>query len=183
MLKRLLGGVVVALALVAAAAPATAQSASGSDRLIVVTRPPDYEARADLVRRYFAAIQFEKLTTGMMESMLAGMDSDPRIPADKRELVRQSAMEAFGEVMPQMVEATVEVYAVEFSLDELPQLVAFYESPVGRSMTTKAVMLAQRSNEIFGRFQPLMEQEMMRRLCARTDCGAAAPAATAGKPR
>lgn len=183
MFKRLLGGAVVALAL-AAAAPALAQSAPEVE--VRTARPADYEARAELVRRYFTAIQMEKLMNGVMEQMMAAMADDPRIPEEKQALIRQVSMEAFGVVWPQMMDASVEIYAVEFTLDELQQLVAFYESPVGRSLMTKSVMLTQRSNEIFGRFQPIMQQEMERRYCARTDCPAegAAPAAPAvRKPR
>lgn len=184
MFKRLLGGAVVALALVAAAAPALAQSAPEVE--VRTARPADYEARAELVRRYFTAIQLDKLMNGVMEQMMAAMADDPRIPEEKQALIRQVASEAFAVVAPQMMEASVEVYAVEFTHDELQQLVTFYESPVGRSLMTKSVMLTQRSNEIFGRFQPILQQEMERRFCARMDCPAegAAPAAPAArKPR
>lgn len=140
----------------------------------------DMAAREELVRRYFRAIQFEKLMTGVMDSMMAPLVADTEIPEEKRDMVREAIVEGFSSVLPQMMEASVDMYAEAFTLTELEQLVAFYESPVGRSLMAKTVMLTQRTNETFERFQPLLEEAMRRELCSRMDCSAPA-AASAGQ--
>jgi len=169
-MKRLLACTVAALigcATPSFATPVLAQAAAP---------PPAADAtlaeRQALVRRFFVVIQFDKMMNVMMESMIGSTTLDQRIPVEKREVVREVTLEAFAAVMPQMMEANVELYADAFTLDELQQLVAFYESPVGRSMMSKTVMLSRQAGEMVERFQPIMEREMMTRLCARIDCDA-----------
>jgi hypothetical protein len=160
--------VALGLAVPSIAAPAVAQEASSAATLA---------EREALVRRFFVAIQFDKMMNVMMESMLGHILADSGVPEDKREVVREAALEAYAAVIPQMTEANVDLYAQAFTLDELQQLVAFYESPVGRSLMTKTVMLSQQSGAMMERFQPIMERELMTRLCARIDCSATATGA------
>lgn len=145
----------------------------------------EHEAKATLVRRYFEVIHFEKLMLSMMESMVDPMLASGTIPEDKQDVVRAVALESFEVVLPQIIAANVDIYAEAFTLEELEGLVAFYESPVGRSLMIKSVGLARNSGETFSRFQPIMEQEMRTRLCSRIDCpaGVAAPAASSAKGR
>lgn len=161
-----------AVAFLGAAAPAAAQTAAPAS---TVAQADDLPARQALVRRYFEAIQFEKLMNSTMEAMAAPMMADTSIPADKRPLFREAFLEAFGNVMPQMVDANIGMYAEAFTRDELEQLVAFYESPVGRSVMAKTLVLSRQSGEVLQRFQPILQEEMMRQLCARIDCPAAPP--------
>ena len=139
----------------------------------------DIDARASLIRRYFAAIQFDKMMNGMIESMLENMLADPRIPVEKREVVQDVALESLTAVMPGYMDRVVAVYAEEFTLEELEGVVAFYESPIGRSLTAKSVILARRTGELMEYFQPAFEADMQRRLCDRIGCqpqGAPTPA-------
>lgn len=147
-------------------------------------RPADFEARETLIRRYFEVIQFEKLMNVSMESMMGTMLADTDIPEDKYEVVEDSVLEAFAVVMPQMIEASIVMYAEAFTLEELEGLVAFYESPIGRSVMAKSVILSRNAGEILARFQPMMEEETLRRLCAQIDCpaGTNAPEPAAKRP-
>lgn len=152
---------VLGLVLPSFAPPAMAQEASAASEL---------EAKQDLVRRFFVAIQFDKMMSVMMESMLEPMMADIDIPEEKRAVFREAALEAMAVVIPQMTEANVILYAEAFTLHELEELVAFYESPVGRSMMAKSVMLSRQAGAMVERFQPIMERELTTRLCARIDC-------------
>lgn len=165
-----------AIAVLGAAAPVAAQTAP---QVPAAAQGAEQQAKAALVRRYFDAIQFDKLMNVMMESMMASMMENGRIPEDKIPVLREAALEAFGNVLPQMVEANIEIYAQAFTLEELEQLVAFYESPVGRSLMAKTVVLSRQSGEMIQRFQPIMQEEMRRQLCARIDCPAAPPVVVA----
>ncbi|KQW79660.1 DUF2059 domain-containing protein [Brevundimonas sp. Root1279] len=151
-------------------APAMAQEAPRA--VPVVAQDADRAEREALVRRYLTAIQMDKLMNGMMESMMGSMLEDSEIPEEKRELVRDAALAAFANVMPQMNDAMIDMYAEAFTRDELQQLVAFYESPVGRSMMSKTVMLTRQSGELYESFGAAMEEEMMKQLCLRMDCSA-----------
>lgn len=159
--------VAIGLAAPSFATPAVAQQASASETA----------AKEALVRRYFAVAQLEKITNGMLEAMIEPMLAQSRIPEDKHDLFRQTMQETFAAVMPQMMEAYVVQYTEAFTLEELQQLVAFYESPVGQSIMTKTVLLSREAGAMMERFQPIMHREMMTRLCARIDCGASATGA------
>jgi uncharacterized protein len=171
-MKRLFGCILASA--ISCATPSFAVPVGFQEATAAPAPAPDIAERRELVRRFFAVIQFDKMMNVMMESMMGSMTADPRIPAEKQAVVQEVALEAFAVVMPQIVEANVDIYAEAFTLDELQQLVAFYESPVGRSMMTKSVMLSRRAGDMVQRFQPIMEREMMTRLCARIDCEPAA---------
>ncbi|MDP1911828.1 DUF2059 domain-containing protein [Brevundimonas sp.] len=146
------------------ALPAAAQTAAPP------ARSAEVEAKAALVRRYFAAIQFDKMMNGMVESMLQNILADPRIPAEKREVVQDVALESLTAVMPGYMDRVVAVYAEEFTHEELVGVVEFYESPIGRSLTARAVILSRRTGELMEYFQPAFEADMQRRLCERMGC-------------
>lgn len=132
----------------------------------------DSAQRVTLVRRYFVAIQFDKLMNNMLEAQLDAMMVQSPIPADNQTVFRESALAAYAVVIPRMVEESIQMYAEAFTRDELEQLVAFYESPVGLSMTRKTVMLTRNTGEIMQRYTPQMQEEIMSQLCKRIDCAA-----------
>lgn len=176
-MKRLLT-LAAAAAMLSVAAPAAAQD---SDRLIPVRAAPqdaEREAKEALVRRFFVAVQLDKLTSTMIEQMLQSTQS-PDIPADKRDLVNDAILAAYAEVSPRMNETFIDLYADAFTIQELEQLVAFYESPVGRSLTAKSVVLTRQMGALMEQFQPMMEEATTRQLCRRIDCSATGMAPTA----
>ena len=167
-MKRFFALAAVAVILVAAT-PTLAQQAP-PDPAPTVSRDADYATREALVRRYFVAIQFDKLMNGMIEGMLENILADPRIPADKREVVQDVALESFAAVLPGYMDRVVEVYAEGFTREELVGVVDFYESPIGRSLTAKSVLLTRRTGELMDYFRPAFEADMQRRLCDRIGC-------------
>jgi hypothetical protein len=168
MSKLALAGLATLALSLAAPAVAVANVAPPS----AVTQDAELAAKEALVRRYFEVSQFEKMMNSMMEQMIAPMLNNDSIPPEKIPVVREAVLEGFGNVLPQMMEAFVEQYAATFTLEELEQLVAFYESPVGRSIMTKTMVLAREAGGMIERFSPIMEAEMRRQLCARIDCPA-----------
>lgn len=170
---------VAAAAMLSVAAPAMASEAPAP---AAAAQDAERAEKLALAERFLAVIQGEKMMNVLMETMIDPMLADPRIPADKREVIREIALESFAVVIPQMMDATVEIYADAFTVEELREVVAFYESPVGRSMMAKTVMLTQRSNELYGQFVPILEAEMMKRMCSRLgECGTGASAAPTAK--
>lgn len=171
MVRFIFAGAAAAIIL-AGGAPAAAVTVSPP---VAAVQDSDMAAREALVRRFFEISQMEKLMNTMMESMVAPMLNDSRIPPDKIPIVREAVLEGFGNVMPQMMEAYVEQYAAAFTLEELEHLVAFYDSPLGRSVMAKTVTLSRQSGEMVERFNPIMEAEMRRQLCSRIECPAPPP--------
>lgn len=152
---------------------AVAQSAQPVD-----TAQSEYNQRLTLARRYMEAIQFEKLMNGVAQASYAPVLSDADLPPEKRAHVEQVLRESFAAVMPQMMDATAAIYAEAFTLDELTEVVAFYESPVGRSLTAKSVMMTRRTDELYQAIMPSLEAEIVRRLCGASGCPAETPSQT-----
>ena len=177
-MKRLLV-LAAAAAMLSVAAPVMASEAPAP---AIASEDAERAEKLALAERYLTVIQGEKLMNVMMESMVGPMLEDERIPADKREVIREIALESFAVVIPQMMDASIVIYADAFTLEELRGLVAFYESPVGRSLMAKTLMLTQRSNELYGEFIPILQAEMMERMCARLgECGATGGVAPTAK--
>lgn len=132
----------------------------------------DSARKSALIRRYLVAIQYEKLVNTTIDSMAGELLARSRIPEEKRGVARDALIAAYAVVLPQMQEATIELYAEIFTIDELEQMVSFYESAAGRSIMAKTVMLSQRSGEMMREFAPIMEREMTSQLCRRLDCEA-----------
>lgn len=166
MLKHTLAG--LAAVVLTCAAPVVAKAATPPSA--VVAQDGELEARRALVRRYFEVAQFDKVMNTMMEAMATPMVANMRLPQDKVPVVREAFLVAVGNVMPQMMDAYVDQYAGAFTRPELEDLVAFYESPTGRSIMTKTVALTRDAGVMLERFQPIFDAEIRRQVCARIEC-------------
>lgn len=143
----------------------------------------DPEAEA-LVRRYLAAVHFERNMDNMQAAMLPvvaeqAARQSPSLTAEDRQAIVDIVRSVIRErMMPQMIERMVPLYAQTFSIEELKGLVAFYESPVGRSITDKLPALAPKGAEITRELLPGVQAEVLRRIvvemCAKHACGAKA---------
>lgn len=169
---------VAALALLAgpaAAAPAAGPTAAAGAN-------PQAEA---LVRRYLTAIHFERTMDAVQAAMLpviaaqAGGGKANLTAEDKAMLVDIVRKEMRDKMMPRMIEKMVPLYASTFTVAELQAMVAFYESPVGRSITEKTPSLAPRSAEIVRELMPQVMvdvvQEIIARKCPDGKCEGASP--------
>jgi uncharacterized protein len=145
---------------------------------------PDMAVKEALVRRYFKAMEFEKLMDSMVSSMTPVMaeqaaKSNPALTAEQRQIISDVVRDAMHDVMtPKLIEMNVSVYAEAFSEAELRALVVFYESPEGRSIMQKTPALMPKAAAIARELMPQMEREVMTRVCARVDCNALQPPKT-----
>ena len=108
--------------------PAAAPSATASD------------ARAADVRRLHEASGSAKLAGQVMGPMFAQLGKlMPDVPASVWREIE-------GEMSPDdLVEQLVPIYVRHLSADEVKQLIAFYESPVGRALVAKLPAITQES--------------------------------------
>lgn len=101
----------------------------------------------------------------MMQQQLATMDLSPEARTAQARVVRES-MEWMEEVMSwdKMQQAYVEIYVEVFTEEELRELVAFYQTPIGQKMIEKMPALMQKSMEVT--MEMIQEQmpELQRRM-------------------
>lgn len=149
-----------------------------------VASAPNGENEA-LVRRYFAAIHFERTMDAVQAALLPVIAEQtarehPSLTDQDRQMIADVVRQVMRDkIMPELIDRMVPVYAAAFTRDELKAMVAFYESPVGRSITDKAPGLAPKSAQAMRELMPTMSREVMTaiitKLCPDGKCGAAPP--------
>jgi len=134
-------------------------------------------AKVALVKRYFAAMHINQMMSGMMHqmgpAMLAQMrQAHPEVTDTQMQAVTDAMGQTMDEYLPKMMDAMVPVYADTFTTDELTQLDAFYEGPVGQSIVAKTPVVMQKVVPVMVQMMPDMQADMMKRMCAKVDCTA-----------
>lgn len=143
----------------------------------VAAAPVDagHARRADLVRRYFKAVDLDKMMGTMMQSIMPMMvdqmrKSNPAITDAQAKIVSDAVVEASAEFMPKYMDATVDLYADTFTEDELTQMVTFYESPTGQSITKKLPDLTPKAMQLMMQMMPDLQASVMSKMCAKMQC-------------
>jgi hypothetical protein len=80
--------------------------------------------------------------------------ANPRIPQSLIDELQKESREEFIKALPEFVEAIVTVYEANYSADEIKQLRAFYESPLGRKITARTPQVLQQTQalgQVWGR--------------------------------
>lgn len=124
--------------------------------------------------RYMTSLDMEKtmlaLMNGMMPAMMAQMPESDRVDATLKAKILEAINEGVVAVLPLMLKEMTPALAVHFSEAEVCALADFYDSPTGRSIIAKMPAYTQDTSVMSARFVPLMQQEMMTRLCRKIDC-------------
>lgn len=133
-----------------------------------------------LAKRYFKALEFDKLMDNMFKSMLPSLMEQQQIQmglnSEKRVVVAEATAETMAEIMPVYMDRMYEAYAGILTEDELTQLVAFYESPLGQSVVKKTPQLSSKATEAMIPLMPEIQSRIEKKICAKVDCKAAAKA-------
>lgn len=170
-MRRKIGQVVVsglaALSLLGAAVPAAAQDSVPQGGVA----EPSAESRA-LAARVIAVttLNFEKQVLEAMRTMLADLnlrDADEKLGTW---FEKNAGPILLTHLRTMMAEYEV-IYARTFTVPELEAMVAFYDTPVGRSISEKQVTLALASTEVEGRIMQAYATDLMTQMCAANDCG------------
>ena len=146
-----LSAVVFSLAL--AASQATAQSATAGAPPVAppaaATTPAD-PARTALARRLLEAMSAgQMMLRGIEIGIPAQKAANPGIP----EIFWTEFQARAQRDMPKFVERAVPIYANRFSKQELEQLVAFYNSPIGRRLAAESATIGaemMRAGQMWG---------------------------------
>ena len=139
----------VVFSLAVAASQATAQSATAGAPPVAATTPAD-PARTALARRLLEAMSAgQMMLRGIEIGIPAQKAANPGIP----EIFWTEFQARAQRDMPKFVERAVPIYANRFSKQELEQLVAFYNSPIGRRLAAESATIGaemMRAGQMWG---------------------------------
>lgn len=151
--------------------------ATGAVAQVKPTGPDQPSARQmHLSRRYVELTQSDQMEQAIRSLIVGEANADPsmrEIPAEDRAFMVDLATELTVDLMPQMLERLVPVYARTFSEEELTALVAFFDSDIGRSIAEKTLASTPEANAAMMSVMPQLLEKMATRVCARFGCDAA----------
>lgn len=165
------------LVIVFAAAAALLGAASPATTAVAAVAPQSTTApsarQMELARRYLDLLmtdQFEDVIRQMLGDEFADDQAIQDIPdADRRFIISLTA-ELTTDMVPQMISEMVPVYARLFTEEELVALVAFYDTPLGRSIADKSVQVMPEANRAVMAVVPQMLEKMATRMCQHYTC-------------
>lgn len=174
------------LTVVLAASMAMAPITAGGGYALAQAQTAKPSARKlELAKRYFELIDFENQLAPIIEAMgplMAGsVAAELRIDPQSEEarklgvLVTETTVEVMADIMPAYLEELSKIAADIFTEEELEGLVAFYSSPVGRSLLEKSPRLEGPATKAMEGLMPQIEKRMGERLCAKLDCDVEPP--------
>lgn len=158
--------VILVFMLTAFVGPACAQSAP----------PLSRESHLHLAERYLELTQGGDLLKQLRDQIEEGY-GEAEMPADQRAWLVDNFTDMFTEVMTAVIADMRDDVADSFTVPELEAAIAFYQSPLGRSVVRKQVAL---STEMQQAMMPLLlprMTELTEKFCVRFDCSALAGAA------
>ena len=127
-----------------------------------------------LIKRYFKSIEMDKLIGTMMQSLLPALAEQQRassgLTSEQSKTVTDAAVETMAEITPIYIDKLSVIYADAFTEDELIQMVAFYESPVGQSITKKTPGLVPKTTQVMMELMPEIQSRMQAKVCKKIDC-------------
>lgn len=163
---------VAAAVLMGAVIPTTTARAA----VVVQTAEAPDARRLELSRRYLDLMmtdQFESVIHQMLGEEFANDSSMQSLPdADRRFIISLTA-ELTTDMVPQMINEMVPVYASTFTVEELEALVAFFDTPTGRIIAEKSVLVMPEANRAVMAVVPQMLEKMATRMCQHYGCTAA----------
>ena len=163
-MKRLILTTILGLALTTTAAAQEAGAAKQPALLVVQATPDDDAAhRLQLAERFI-----ELMMQGLASSMVPPSSRD--LPPHEQRILADALGQAVGQMMPRMFEAMAPVYAEIFTLQELEDLVAFYESPTGLAFVSKSYAALPQITAAVNGIMPEILNDMATNLCASLEC-------------
>jgi hypothetical protein len=108
--------------------------------------PARIAAAAKVVESSGGTATMESLLGVMTPQILAELRrTNPRIGEEALQIIGKMLTDEMRASLPQLMEAQAYIYATRFSLEELQELVRFYESPIGKRLVTETPALARDS--------------------------------------
>jgi len=134
----------------------------------------------DLAGRYLELTSGEDSVKVIREQLEAGY-AEAELPADQRAWLTDQMTSLFEEVMALTIAEVRDEVADSFTVAELEAAVAFYETPLGRSIANKNIEIGLAIQEAMMPLLLTRMTSMNEKFCQRFDC--AATGRTAAKSR
>jgi uncharacterized protein len=116
----------------------------------------DASVTMQLVKLVTPPETYQAMTEQMTKQMIASMQqSGAKFPPDAESKLKQAVMEALP--YDDITSWTVEIYVTRFTTDEIKQLIAFYQTPIGRK---SARLLPELSGEVGKKMGPVITQRL-----------------------
>jgi hypothetical protein len=130
-----------------------------------------------LVKRYFAAIHFEQMMTGIVNQMTPAMmaqmrKTQPNMTDAEFQAATEAVTESSNDFLKKVTDASIPVYADIFTVEELTKMDEFYETPIGQSIMAKVPEASQKLMPTVMALMPDFQADVQKRLCAKIDCSA-----------
>lgn len=125
--------------------------------------------KIQLIERYFEAAGLVATTDRVIDAMLNSASISTYSPAEA-EALKTAMRAALEEARPWLMARFARVYAEAFTVEEIEALVAFYESPVGRSLTAKTVGLSDETARIMPEYYALVRRRLEANMCPGEFC-------------
>lgn len=161
--------VCLAAVLAVATVPAAPSAARPTEQ---ATTPPS-PRRMALARQYLNLLmtdQFEGVVHQMLGAEFENDSEMQALPDEDRRFILSLTAELTTDMVPQMITEMVPVYAATFTEEELGALVAFYETPLGRSIANKSVEVMPEADRAIMSVVPQMLEKMATRMCQHYGC-------------
>lgn len=176
-MKRLILTTILGLALTTTA---YAQEAPEQALLTAVPAADEATVRRELAERYLELAQGDSLADlaqAYIDQLLA---ADTQSPAEHREWFRVNLPREMTNLMATLIDGMVPAYADRFTVEELTALVAFHETPLGRSIAQKQVEVGMDQGLAMEAAVLRFEADLMRKFCTAFDCSE--PTASGPRP-
>ncbi len=147
-------------------APVAAQSTEQA------TSPPT-PRRMTLARQYLDLLmtdQFEGVVHQMLGAEFENDSAMQGLPDEDRRMIVSLTAELTADMVPQMITEMVPVYAATFTEQELDALVAFYDTPLGRSIANKSIEVMPEAERAIMSVVPQLLEKMATRMCQHYGC-------------
>lgn len=129
----------------------------------------------ELTRRYIELTMTDQFEDAMEEMIADQVAMDPTsrdLPSEDRRFISELTAELTTDMIPQMLEEMVPVYARTFTEAELEALIGFYDSEMGRSIVRKTMESMPEATRAAMAVVPQMLDKMASRICQHYGCTA-----------
>jgi uncharacterized protein len=131
--------------------------------------------KLELVRQLVEATSMNTIMTGVFHDMMVSLSASLKTTASpeaqaRRKIFQAAEADALAKMVPKIVESRVNGYARTFTEQELSDMLAFYQSPSGRSMAAKTPQLTQAMVGDLAGLAPQMRRDMGEEACAKLTC-------------
>ena len=162
---------IVCLAAVVAAVtfPAAPRAAQPMEQATTSPSP----RRMALARQYLDLLMTDQFESVVHEMLGAEFENDSEmqaLPDEDRRFILSLTAELTADMVPQMITEMIPVYAATFTEEELAALVAFYDTPMGRSIASKSVEVLPEANRAVMTVVPQLLEKMATRMCQHYGC-------------